>query len=216
MPRTRIKICGIRSVEVARAAALSGADAIGLVFVKSSPRYVTPAQGAEIMTSLPLFVESVGLFQNPTLDEFMRIEEACPTTYTQLHGTEPEKLVRQCGPLLIKAVMYEADTIERELARWSAIEEVDAILVDGSPGGEGAAVDWHGLAKAADGLRKTLILAGGLTPENVGEAIRIVRPYAVDVSSGVERERGVKDPELIGSFCDAVRRADASLDQSRL
>jgi phosphoribosylanthranilate isomerase len=211
MRRTRIKICGIRSVEAARAAAESGADAIGLVFVKSSPRYVTPREAVGIMTSLPLFVESVGLFQNPTLEEFMMVEEACPTTYTQLHGTESERLVRQCGPLLIKAVTYDPESIERELARWEAIDEVDAILVDGSDGGEGVTVDWHGLAKAAEGLSKSLILAGGLTAQNVGEAIGIVRPYAVDVSSGVERERGEKDVDLIAEFCECVRRADGAV-----
>jgi phosphoribosylanthranilate isomerase len=210
MRRTRIKICGIRSIETARSAAENGADAIGLVFVKSSPRYIAPREAVEIMTSLPLFVETVGLFQNPTLEEFMAIEGECPTTYTQLHGTEPEKLVRQCGPLLIKAIKFEAATIDRELARWDAVEEVDAVLVDGSDGGEGGVVDWQALASAAAGLSKALILAGGLTAQNVEDAIGIVHPYAVDVSSGVERERGVKDPDKIAEFCEAVQRADAT------
>ena len=112
---------------------------------------------------------------------------------------------------MIKAVRYDPATIKQDLERWSAIDEVDAILVDGGAGGEGVSLDWNGLAAALDGIGAPIILAGGLTPENVEAAIGIVRPFAVDVSSGVERERGIKDPELIERFCAAVRRADAAL-----
>jgi phosphoribosylanthranilate isomerase len=208
MGRTRIKICGVRDAETAWAAAEAGADAIGLVFVRSSPRYVEPERAAEIMLGLPPFVSSVGLFMNPSLEHFCDVEEVCPTTLVQFHGNEDESLVRRCGPGLIKAVRYEADTIAGELARWDAVEEVDAILVDGGAGGEGVSFEWERLAELAEGISKPLILAGGLTPENVGRAIRTARPYAVDVSSGVEKERGVKDVGLIDAFCRAVREAE--------
>lgn len=211
MARTRIKICGVKDVPTALAAADAGADAVGFVFVEDSPRFIKPSDAAGVMSSLPPFVDSVSLFQNPTLDDFMEAEQACPTTYTQLHGTEPVKLVQQCGPLLFKAVQFEASSIARELERWDRVDEVDAILVDGSPGGEGTAFDWAALARASVAINTPLILAGGLTPENVVEAIQTVRPYAVDVSSGVESSRGVKDVELIRTFCERVREADAVL-----
>lgn len=205
--RTRVKVCGITSIEAALWAADAGADAIGFVFVRSSPRHIEPNAAAEIMCQLPPMISTVGVFVNASVDTFCDIEETCPTTYAQLHGSEDEPTVKACAPA-IKAFRYDADTIAQELARWDRLDDVEAILVDGSAGGEGVAADWHGLAKAMEPISKPLILAGGLTPDNVAEAIRIVRPYAVDVSSGVERERGVKDADLIERFCDAVREAD--------
>jgi phosphoribosylanthranilate isomerase len=109
---------------------------------------------------------------------------------------------------VIKAVRFEPATIVEELDRWDAIEEVAAILVDGSAGGHGESFEWSSLTPHLERTSKPIVLAGGLTPANVGDAIRAVRPFAVDVSSGVERERGVKDPELIRQFCEAVRAAD--------
>lgn len=208
MPRTRIKICGIRTPEMARIAADAGADAIGVVFVQSSPRYVEPAQAWKIVAALPPMVSSVGVFVNASLDTFSDIEEICPTSFSQLQGNEPERLVRECGPGVIKAVRYGASTIRKELERWDVIDEVDAILIDGSAGGEGTSLPWAELRAHLEGISKPIFLAGGLTPGNVGEAIRAVRPYAVDVSSGVESERGVKDPALIESFCRAVHESD--------
>lgn len=207
MPRTRIKICGVRTPEIALAAVDAGADAIGFMFVRNSVRAISPEAAAEIMWSLPPMITTVGVFMNASVDTFADIEEQCPTHYAQLHGNEDEPTVRACGPA-IKAIRYHPDTIRADLERWDAIDEVDAILVDGGGGGEGVSFDWSGLAKAAEGIATPIILAGGLTPENVGEAIRAVRPYAVDVSSGVERERGEKDPALIEAFCEAVRQAD--------
>lgn len=210
MPRTRIKICGIRDIDSALACAESGADAIGLVFVKSSPRAVTPDEAFDIQASLPPFLSTVGLFKNASVDFFCDAEETCPTTMVQLHGDETDQVIKQCGPNLIKAVKFDAATIARDLARFQAINEVDAILVDGSAGGEGIAFDWSALKPHADALKLPLFISGGLTPENVGEAIRILRPYAVDVSSGVESAPGIKDHALIAAFCDAVRKADAT------
>ncbi|HLO42261.1 MAG TPA: phosphoribosylanthranilate isomerase [Phycisphaerales bacterium] len=211
MARTRIKICGIRDEENARAAADAGADAIGFMFYRESPRYIAPEDAREIMDILPPMVSTVGVFVNPSIEKFCDAEETCPTNYVQLHGQEDEELVRQCGPWLLRAIRYDAATIRAELERWDEIDEVDAILVDGSLGGQGVSLDWNGLAEAARGIRTPIYLAGGLTPENVGEAIRIVRPYGVDVSSGVEIDRGVKDPAKIRAFCEAVRAADASI-----
>lgn len=205
--RTRVKICGIRDVASARAAAEAGADAIGFVFARSSPRFIEPAEAAQIMGGLPPFIVTVGLFVDPSLDDFCSVEEQCPTHYTQFHGAEPEPLVRQCGPDIIKAVRFNADTIAADLAKWARIDEVAAVLVDGSAGGMGESFDWTALAEPAAACPKPIILAGGLTPQNVGEAIRAVRPWAVDVSSGVERARGEKDSELIRAFCAAVRSA---------
>ena len=185
----------------------AGADALGFMFVRSSVRFLDPEEAAAIMWGLPPMVTTVGVYMNASVDTFADFEEACPTHYAQLHGNEDEATVKACGPA-IKAIRYDAATIGQELERWAAIDEVDAILVDGSVGGEGTTLDWKGLAEAAHAIETPLILAGGLTPENVGEAIRIVRPFAVDVSSGVERERGVKDAGLIEAFCNAVRDAD--------
>lgn len=211
MGRTRVKICGIRDLDAAEAAAASGADAIGFVFVRSSPRFVEPADAWRIAGTLPPFVATVGVFVDATVDAYSDVEEVCPTDFGQLHGDEDEETVRRCGPRIIKAIRFDPNTIERELRRWSAVEEVDAILVDAAAPGSGRAIDWSALAHARASCSKPLVLAGGLTAENVAEAIRVVRPYAVDVSSGVERAVGEKDPALIRAFCRAVRRADASL-----
>ncbi len=210
MPRTRIKICGIRDIDSALACAESGADAIGFVFVKASPRALTPDEAFDIQASLPPFVSTVALFKNASVDFFCDAEETCPTTMVQLHGDETDQVIKQCGPNLIKALKFDAATIAKDLARFQAINEVDAILVDGSAGGEGIAFDWSALKPHADALKLPLFISGGLTPENVGEAIRILRPYAVDVSSGVESAPGIKDHALIAAFCDAVRKADAT------
>ena len=209
MPRTRIKVCGIRDIDSALACADAGADAIGFVFVKSSPRAITPDEAFDIQVSLPPFLSTVALFKNASVDFFCDAEETCPTTMVQLHGDESDQVIRQCGPNLIKAVKFDAAAIERDLSRFQSITEVDAILVDGSAGGEGISFDWSALKPFTDALKLPLIVSGGLTPANVGEAIRTLRPYAVDVSSGVESAPGVKDHALIAAFCDAVRKADS-------
>lgn len=212
MARTRIKICGITDEEGLFASADAGADAVGFVFHPQSRRYIDPEEAFELVAYLPPFVSSVGLFVNADLDTFSTIEEDCPTTFSQLHGDEREDLVRQCGPGVIKAVKFDPATISRELKRWDKLDEIDAILVDGSEGGQGKAFDWSALAEAKAATTKPIIIAGGLTPENVGDAIRAMRPFAVDVSSGVESAPGEKDRVLIKKFCDAVRSADAALD----
>ena len=209
MPRTRIKICGITTEDALQACTDAGADAVGFVFHPKSPRHIDPDKAWELACQTPPFMTTVGLTVDLSLDDFALIESRCPTGLSQLHGNESDDVVRELGPDVIKAVRYEPDTIRDHLTHYDAIDEVSAILVDGSAGGEGTAFDWQGLADAASGITTPVILAGGLTTENVGEAIRTVRPFAVDVSSGVESERGVKNTELIHAFCDAVRAADA-------
>ncbi|MCA9298168.1 MAG: phosphoribosylanthranilate isomerase [Phycisphaerales bacterium] len=206
--RTRIKICGIRNIDDARCCADAGADAIGFVFVRRSPRYIQPEAASGVMADLPPMLTTVGLFQDASIDRFIEVEEICPTIMSQLHGAEDDDLVRQCGPGVIKGLRFDEATIDAALARWDAIEEVDAILVDGSRGGEGIAFDWAALAPRLESIRTPVLVAGGLTPDTVGEAIRACRPWGVDVSSGVESSPGVKDHALIRAFCQAVRDAD--------
>ncbi len=210
MHRTRIKICGITDEVGALAASECGADAVGFMFYRPSPRYIEPGQAWEIAQLLPPLVHTVGVFVGPRAEDVDELRESFPFDITQLHGTEPEPVVRECLPPIIKALRFDPQTIEHQLRVWSLVPEVSAILVDGSAGGAGVTLDWGALAKVKDACEHPLILAGGLTPENVGEAVRVVRPWAVDVSSGVEREKGVKDPALIAAFCEAVRRADAA------
>lgn len=205
--RTRIKICGIRDEPALEAAIACGADAVGFMLVPESPRYIPVDQAAELMARLPPMVTPVGVVRNLTVDAFCDLEQDFPAPLMQLHGSEPEKVVKACGPGIIKAFRYHESTIDAELARWSAIEEVDAILIDGSDGGEGKAFDWSALAGKTEDLGLPVLLAGGLTADNVADAIRAVRPFAVDVSSGVETAPGVKCPDLIAAFCEAVHRA---------
>ena len=208
--RTRIKVCGITSIDDAIAAIACGADAIGFIFVEESPRFIEPEDAAMIMDALPPFVTAVGVVRDLTVDQFCELEQRCPAHYFQLHGKEPVDIVKQCTPA-IKAFKYEAATIDSQLARWTRVEEVAALLIDGSDGGEGTAFDWSELAPKVEDLEIPLIVAGGLGPDNAGDAIRALRPYGIDVSTGVESEPGVKDHEAIAALCDAVRRADTEV-----
>jgi len=179
------------------------------MFVERSPRAIDAPTGVEIMGALPLFVPPVGVVADLDVDAFCDLETECPAPVFQLHGREDEKTVRACGPGLIKAFKYDRATIESQLKRWDAVEEVDAVLIDGSSGGEGTSFDWAELADRLGAFSKRVVLAGGLHSGNVGEAIRAVRPYGVDVSSGVESAPGVKSHAKIDAFCAAVRAADA-------
>lgn len=208
MARTRVKICGIRNEDALLAAAESGADAVGFMFVEDSPRYVDPEVAFDLGTMLPPFIATVAVVADPDADSFGDLEQSCPTSHVQLHGNESDRIVKSCGPDVIKAVRFNPDTIAQELAHWDDDENVFAILVDGSAGGAGVSFDWSLLRPHMENCGKPIILAGGLTPDNVGDAIRSLRPYGVDVSSGVERGKGIKDPALIEAFCAAVRRAD--------
>lgn len=204
--RTRIKICGLKTEEDVETAVTAGADAIGFVFAKGSPRRVDPELAAELSLLTPPFVQVVGLFVDMAPGEVARVAEIACIDMIQLHGGESERDIAALSAefTVINAIQYDP----AEVTRWGSNPDLDILLVDGSPGGLGAAFDWNALAAIQDEIEVPMMLAGGLTPDNVGEAIRSVHPYAVDVSSGVERERGAKDPALIRAFCAAVREAD--------
>jgi phosphoribosylanthranilate isomerase len=226
MFRTRIKVCGIRDVDSALAAAHAGADAIGLVFVRASPRAVTREQAWRIVHALPAFVEPVGLFVDSSHAEVRATAQEVGLRTVQLHGKEDPAYVEQLGSLrVIKAMSFDAGRVDQVLGLWRQAAGLAGLLVDTPPaegvdltGGSGRSFDWNALASLREagslaGL-PPITLAGGLTPTNVGAAIAMLRPWAVDVSSGVESARGVKDAGLISAFCDAVRAADAGLRDS--
>lgn len=216
MSGTQIKICGIKDPKHAKAAAKAGATHVGVVFVDESPRCVTIKQAIEVVEALPGMAEAVGLFVDRDAQEIKHIVGRAGLTTIQLHGHEKIGILDKFEGLTIwKALPFGPDLLE--LAEpWDNDPRVDAILIDTPPtgeltGGSGVAFDWAALAKVIDHLSTPIILAGGLTPQNVGEAIRTVKPFAVDVSSGVESSRGVKDVGLIKAFCQAVRAADDTI-----
>ena len=204
MPAVRSKICGITRIEDALAAVEAGADAIGLVFYARSPRAVTVQQARAIIAALPPFVTTVGLFVNASRCELGEILDAVPRDLLQFHGDEPADFCESWHRPYIKALRVKAgDDIA---AACNAYPSASGILLDtyveGVPGGTGEAFDW---SLIPPGLSKPIILAGGLTPANVAEAIARVRPYAVDVSGGVEQGSGIKDHAKIHAFMQAVR-----------
>ncbi len=206
--RTRIKICGIREPEHARIAAEAGADAIGLVFYAASPRALTPAQAVAVAAVLPPFVAAVGLFVNVPEREVRGVLEHVPLDLLQFHGDEPPEFCAAFGRPYLRAVRMEEGTDLVEYAR--RFSHAKALLLDafspGEPGGTGRTFDWTAIPRD---LPVPLVLSGGLDASNVGRAVRAVRPWAVDVSSGVESSRGVKDPRRIVEFIRSVQREDA-------
>ncbi|MEX1082484.1 MAG: phosphoribosylanthranilate isomerase [Halofilum sp. (in: g-proteobacteria)] len=211
MSPTRIKICGASRPEDARSAAYWGADAIGLVFHPSSARAVDIDTARAIVKALPPFVTSVGLFLDAEPERVRATLEAVPLDELQFHGIETPDYCRAFARPYVKAVGMGAGMGAGADVTAAAANYPDArgILVDshaaGEAGGTGEAFGWERLpAQRAYGL----ILAGGLSPENVAEAVTSVRPDAVDVSTGVERARGVKDDDRIREFIEEVRRGD--------
>jgi phosphoribosylanthranilate isomerase len=204
---TAVKICGITRTEDALAAANSGAHAVGMIFYGASPRAVSPDVARRIVDALPPFVTPVALFVNPAKDLVRDVVARVRPQLLQFHGEEAPEFCAQFGLPYIKAVRVGPGVDLLQYARRHAGAKgmlLDA-LVDGSHGGTGAAFDWS-LIPAAFPL--PLILAGGLDPDNVGIAVRRVRPWAVDVSSGVEAAKGVKDAARIAAFIRGVRNAD--------
>ncbi len=203
--RTRVKICGITRIEDALAAARAGADAIGLVFEPKSPRYVKPDQALSILRALPPFVTVVGLFVNAAPDTVETILGRVPLDLLQFHGNETPEQCRRYHRPYIKAIHMQPDVNLHEHAQRYA--DAEGLLLDTAAdvaGGSGQTFDWN--LVPAD-LGKPVILAGGLTPENVADAVRQVCPFAVDVSSGVEQSKGIKDAGKITAFIEAVRNA---------
>ncbi len=207
--RVRVKICGITRMEDGRAAAHSGADAIGLVFYGLSPRNVSVERASEIARALPPFVTTVGLFVDPSESHVWDVLDQVPIDVLQFHGDEPAEFCERFDKPYIKAVrMKPGIDLAECFARYDGAQGMllDA-HVEGVAGGTGQTFDWSAVPRSRDA---TLILAGGLTPHNVARAIAHVQPYAVDVSGGVESAKGIKDAALIDAFVNAVAATSAA------
>ncbi len=202
MRQVKVKICGITNVEDALKAVEFGADALGFVFYEGSPRHVFPETARQIIHLLPPFVTTVGVFVNEHPRVIGDIIQQTGIQVVQLHGEEPPEMCTLWSRV-IKAIKVRDITDLRDLQRY----QVSAYLLDAyspeAPGGTGQIFNWDIALQARPYGR--IILAGGLTPENVSEAIRRVRPYAVDVSSGVEREKGKKDIEKLREFISIAK-----------
>lgn len=218
MQRTRIKICGITREEDLRAAVSAGADALGFVFYPNSPRYVTPEQAGALCKALPPFVSAVALFVNASVEEVRAVAERAPLALIQFHGDETAE---QCAELaaavsrpFVRAFRVRPDTSPDELLEYernyrAASPWFSGLLLDtwvDAYGGAGKVFDWSLVPKE---LAPRLVLSGGLNVQNATDAVVRVRPFAVDVSSGVEAQKGIKDARKMAGFIQAVRAADA-------
>jgi phosphoribosylanthranilate isomerase len=211
--RTRVKICGITRSADARAAAEAGADAIGLVFYPPSPRFLSVERAVEIRDALPPFVQAVALFVNPDAAQVAQVLGRLRPAALQFHGEETPQFCAQFGVPWIKAVRVKSGAREVDLLEYlRPFSGAMAWLLDShveAYGGVGERFDWS-LVPAALRNRgdKPLVLSGGLAPDNVREAVRRVRPWGVDVSTGVESAKGIKDAAKIAAFIAEVRNAD--------
>jgi phosphoribosylanthranilate isomerase len=209
---TRIKICGITRMQDVQAVAASGADALGLVFYEKSPRHVTVQQAVQLAAAVPPFVTAVGLFVNPTVEEVCEVLSNVPLDVLQFHGEEQPLFCAQFGRPWIKAIrVKDGVDLVQCAARYAAAQGLllDA-FVEGTHGGTGASFD---LGLIPHGLPLPVVLSGGLNADNVAEAVRQARPYAVDVSSGVEASKGIKDAAKIAAFIKEVKNVDLQLSR---
>jgi len=221
MHRTRIKICGLTRLDDVRAAVAAGADALGFVFYPPSPRYVTASQAGALMAAVPPFVSTVALFVNAGVDEVLAVAAAAPFSQLQFHGDET---AQQCAaiaaavgrPFLrvfrVKPDTSAADLLEYEHQYRSASPLFSGLLLDtfvDAYGGAGKAFDWSLIPKE---LAPRVVLSGGLSVHSATDAVVRVRPYAVDISSGVEERKGIKDARKIAAFVCAVRAADTTIE----
>lgn len=205
--RTRVKICGITRREDALSAIEAGADALGLVFYPASPRYVTPEQAADITRGLPPFVTLVGLFVNADAGSIAEAVDAAGINLIQFHGNECPDYCASHGKAWIKAIRMKEGLDLHQAAQ--DYRQASALLLDsyrpGVPGGTGDSFDWD---RIPTDLASRIILAGGLNEDNVADAVMQVRPYAVDVSGGVEADKGIKDAHKMTNFIRGVRLAE--------
>ena len=207
----KVKICGITNWGDARRAVESGADLLGFNFVRTSPRYITPSKARRIVKKLPAKVSAVGVFQNESEERMLAIAQSVGLDQLQLHGDEtPEEVARLRRHMhVIKALRVKKPFRAAQMAGY---KRADAILLDAysrkARGGTGKTFDWR-IARQAQRAGRRIFLAGGLTPENVGEAIRTARPYAVDVCSGVESRPGKKDAAKMRGLFRAVKSISA-------
>lgn len=209
---TRIKICGITRIEDARAAAASGADALGLVFYAQSPRHLALQGAARVASAVPPFVTLVGLFVNPSESEVRAVLREIPLDLLQFHGEESPEFCAQFGRRYLKAIRVKAGVdLVQCASRYAGAQGLllDA-YIEGTHGGTGASFDWALIPRE---LPLPVILSGGLHAGNVAAAIEQVRPYAVDVSSGVEAGKGIKDAAKVAAFISEVKRIDVQLSR---
>ncbi len=203
-PRIKIKVCGTTNLKDALFAVDSGADAIGFIFYKKSPRYILQKEAKDIVAKLPPFVETVGVFVNETSDKVNRIAEQCKLTAIQLHGDESPAFCRRIKRRVIKAFRVKDTNSFKGMADY----DVSGFLLDShnddAKGGTGKIFDWNLALRAKK--QGPIILAGGLNPYNVFTAIHRVKPYGVDVCSGVEISPGIKDSVKIDEFIKSVRK----------
>lgn len=202
----RVKICGITSIEDARLSVEAGADALGFIFVEGTPRFVTPEAAARIIAGLPPFVTPVGVFWDHAPGHVKAVAEQCGLGALQFHGDEPPEVVAGSDLPSIKTIKVSGPESLAAMDRYS----VSAFLLDSaarwSEGEARPPIPWELVRRAA--ARRPIILSAGLTPDNVIAAIRLARPFAVDVNSGVEARPGQKDPEKVRRFIAAAKSAD--------
>lgn len=199
----KVKICGMTRIEDALLAVKEGADAVGFIFYKKSPRYVNAKTVKSIVAALPPFIETVGVFVNESADRINRIADSCKLTTVQLHGNESPAFCKKIHRKVVKAVRVNGKESFKGLSAY----KVSGFLLDAyseqQQGGTGEKFDWR---LASEGKKfGPVILAGGLDPSNVAHAIQKVKPYAVDVCSGVEKMPGIKDPSKLKKFLKAVK-----------
>lgn len=215
--RTRIKICGLTRSEDVQAAVAAGADAIGFVFYPGSPRYIAPEAAAQLIAAMPPFVTAVGLFVNADAQQVAQVLAQAPIALLQFHGDETgaecTAIVKAVGRPYIRALRVRQEMCADDLLKYAQdYRDAAGLLLDtfvDSYGGAGKVFDWSVIPKE---LAPRVVLSGGLSAQNATDAVLRVRPYAVDVSSGVELRKGIKDADQIRAFIDAVRQADAIPD----
>lgn len=204
--RTRVKICGITRPEDAQVAADLGADAIGLVFYTKSPRYVEASLAAEIISAIPPFMTTVALFLDARQDFIQQVLNTAPVDLLQFHGDECPADCGTFGRPYIKAIGMKGGVNAQAYA--DTYPDAQGFLLDshavGEAGGTGQRFDWASVPE----LNKPVILAGGLRPDNAAEAVKLARPYALDISSGVESSPGIKDKDMMQEFISEVKKAD--------
>ena len=202
-----IKICGITNANDAAQAVASGADALGFVLYRKSPRFVEPATVRALVADLPPFILSVGVFVNESAEVVRNVMDACGLSLAQLHGDETAAYCQHLGRPALKALRLKDRGSFLALAEFQGRANIRGFVIDAfsdqAYGGTGHTADWTLAAEAAKAA--PILLAGGLTPANVSEAIQSVRPYGVDVSSGVEAAPGRKDPAKVKAFIDCAR-----------
>jgi phosphoribosylanthranilate isomerase len=206
---TKVKICGITNVSDALKCVEAGADALGLVFA-SSPRQVTPQIAKEICRRLPNSVSKAGVFVNENPPTLLKIARDCQLDYVQLHGLEDQEYFQQLNFPFVKVFRVKNEAILSEIERFQLKLFMLDTFVNGNSGGSGKSFDWE-IAVQAKRFGQ-FILSGGLTPENVGSALQKIRPYGVDVSTGVEKFPGRKDLDKVGKFIQEVKRWDSRIN----